>query len=252
MALRNRVILGRLLGGESMLEKDEVDVYFYKSTEGLEKYIGKDDLDYDLVVGYFLSESRLFVISYSDGTYFAENYYQTETLGWYPEIAYEWDERFNFDDNDERYKEELYLLQTLFGKVSNDLPDLAKDLFIRLIGGKDLASKKELSSEVYLYKGKEDLDYVLSLLKDSEAFDPKTEKLVGALVTKERILTVIHSNKNTNYKGSNGFIGNSYYKNDDGSWQHTEGYAWTSEYETSKHLGTILENVFGLPSFIKN
>lgn len=126
MALRNRVILGRLLGGESMLNKDERDVYFYKSTEGLEKYISRDDLDYSLVVGYFLSESRLFVISYSDGTYFAESYYQTETLEWDEETAYEWDERYNGDDNDERFKEELYLLQTLFGKVSNDLPDLAK------------------------------------------------------------------------------------------------------------------------------
>lgn len=251
MALRNRVILGRLLGGESMLNKDERDVYFYKSIEGLEKYISKDDLDYSLVVGYFLSESRLFVISHSDGTYFAESYYQTETLEWEEEIAYEWDEKYNCDGNDERFKEELYLLQTLFGKVSNDLPDLAKDLFIRLIGNKDLVSQKELSSEIFLYKEQADLDYILSVLNDSKAFDPQTEKLVGALVTKERILTVIHSNKNTNYKGSNGYLGNSYHKNSDGSWYHAEGYAWTSEFETSKHLGTILENVFGLPSFIK-
>lgn len=123
-----------------------------------------------------------------------------------------------------------------------------KDLFVALLGGEFMSSPKEFSSNIRLFSSKADLDYIKKTLNDDEVTgDGKT--LVGAIVTSERILTIVHRDRNTNYRGSNGYIGSSYQKSSNGTWFETEAYAWNEEYEVDKSLATKLEELFGRPAF---
>ena len=123
-----------------------------------------------------------------------------------------------------------------------------KELFVALLGGEFMSSPKELSSNICLFSSKADLDYIKKTLNDNE-LTGDGETLVGAIVTSERILTIVHRDRNTNYRGSNGYIGSSYQKNADGTWTDTGGYSWNEEYEVDKSLATKLEKLFGRPAF---
>lgn len=123
-----------------------------------------------------------------------------------------------------------------------------KDLFVALLGGEVMSSPKELSSNIHLFSSKADLDYIKETLNDDELIGDG-ETLVGAIVTSERILTIVHRDRNTNYLGSNGYIGSSYQKSSTGIWVETEAYAWNEEYEVDKSLATKLEELFGRPAF---
>lgn len=123
-----------------------------------------------------------------------------------------------------------------------------KELFVALLGGEFMSSPKELSSNIHLFSSKADLDYIKKTLNDDEVTGDG-ETLVGAIVTSERILTIVHRDRNTNYRGSNGYIGSSYQKNPAGAWYETEAYAWNEEYEVDKSLATKLEGLFGRPAF---
>ena len=130
-----------------------------------------------------------------------------------------------------------------------------KALFVALLGNKEMALPRELENNISLFTNKVDLDYIEDVLYyrnplNDEPLAGDGETLVGAIVTNRRILTIVHRNRNVNYRESNGYIGSSFHKSENG-YVEEEAYAWISEFETSKHLGTILENVFGLPSFIK-
>ena len=123
-----------------------------------------------------------------------------------------------------------------------------KDLFVALLGGEVMSSPKELSSNIHLFSSKADLDYIKKTLNDDEVTGDG-ETLVGAIVTNTRILTIVHRDHNTNYRGSNGYIGSSYQKSSNGTWVETEAYAWNEEYEVAKSLATKLEELFGRPAF---
>lgn len=123
-----------------------------------------------------------------------------------------------------------------------------KELFIALLGGEILSSPKELSSNIHLFSSKADLEYIEKTL-DEDELTGDGETLVGAIVTSERILTIVHRDRNTNYRGSNGYIGSSYQKSSNGTWSETEAYAWNEEYEVDKSLATKLEELFGRPAF---
>ena len=123
-----------------------------------------------------------------------------------------------------------------------------KDLFIALLGGEVMSSPKELSSNIHLFSSKADLDYIKKTLNDDEVTGDG-ETLVGAIVTNTRILTIVHRDRNTNYRGSNGYVGSSYQKSSTGTWSETEAYAWNEEYEVDKPLATKLEELFGRPAF---
>lgn len=123
-----------------------------------------------------------------------------------------------------------------------------KELFVALLGGEFMSSSKELSSNIHLFSSKADLDYIKKTLNDDEVTG-NGETLVDAIVTSERILTIVHRNRNTNYRGSNGYIGSSYQKSSNGTWSETEAYAWNEEYEVDKSLATKLEELFGRPAF---
>lgn len=123
-----------------------------------------------------------------------------------------------------------------------------KELFVALLGGEVMSSPKELSSNIRLFSSKADLDYIKKTLNDDE-ITGNGETLVGAIVTSERILTIVHRDRNTNYRGSNGYIGSSYQKSSAGTWSETGSYAWNEEYEVDKSLATALEKLFGRPAF---
>lgn len=123
-----------------------------------------------------------------------------------------------------------------------------KKLFVALLGGEVMSSPKELSSNIRLFSSKADLDYIKKTLNDDE-ITGNGETLVGAIVTSERILTIVHRNRNTNYRGSNGYIGSSYQKSSSGTWSESGSYAWNEEYEVDKSLATALEKLFGRPAF---
>lgn len=123
-----------------------------------------------------------------------------------------------------------------------------KDLFVALLGGEVMSSPKELSSNIHLFSSKADLDYIKKTLNDDEVTGDG-ETLVGAIVTNTRILTIVHRGRNTNYRGSNGYVGSSYQKSSTGTWSETEAYAWNEEYEVDKPLATKLEELFGRPAF---
>jgi hypothetical protein len=122
-----------------------------------------------------------------------------------------------------------------------------KELFVALLGGEVMSSPKELSSNIHLFSSKADLDYIKKTLNDEITGNGET--LVGAIVTSERILTIVHRDRNTNYRGSNGYIGSSHQKSSAGTWSETEAYAWNEEYEVDKSLATELEKLFGRPAF---
>lgn len=122
-----------------------------------------------------------------------------------------------------------------------------KELFVALLGGEVMSSPKELSSNIHLFSSKADLDYIKKTLNDEITGNGET--LVGAIVTSERILTIVHRDRNTNYRGSNGYIGSSHQKSSAGTWSETEAYAWNEEYEVDKSLSTELEKLFGRPAF---
>ena len=122
-----------------------------------------------------------------------------------------------------------------------------KELFVALLGGEFMSSPKELSSNIHLFSSKADLNYIKKNLNDDEVTGDG-ETLVGAIVTNTRILTVVHRDRNTNYRGSNGYIGSSYQKSSAGTWSETEAYAWNEEYEVDKSLATELEKLFGRPA----
>lgn len=123
-----------------------------------------------------------------------------------------------------------------------------KDLFVALLGGEVMSSPKELSSNIHLFSSKADLDYIKKTLNDDEVTGDG-ETPVGAIVTNTRILTIVHRDRNTNYRGSNGYVGSSYQKSSTGTWSETEAYAWNEEYEVDKPLATKLEELFGRPAF---
>lgn len=123
-----------------------------------------------------------------------------------------------------------------------------KDLFVALLGGEVMSSPKELSSNIHLFSSKADLYYIKKTLNDDEVTGDG-ETLVGAIVTNTRILTIVHRDRNTNYHGSNGYVGSSYQKSSTGTWSETEAYAWNEEYEVDKPLATKLEELFGRPAF---
>lgn len=123
-----------------------------------------------------------------------------------------------------------------------------KVLFVALLGGEVMSSPKELSSNIHLFSSKADLDYIKKTLNDDEVTGDG-ETLVGTIITNTRILTIVHRDRNTNYRGSNGYVGSSYQKSSTGTWSETEAYAWNEEYEVDKPLATKLEELFGRPAF---
>lgn len=128
-----------------------------------------------------------------------------------------------------------------------------KELFIALLGNKDLALPRELENNISLFTNKVDLDYIEDVLyhrnpMNGEPLAGEGETLVGAIVTKQRILTIVHRNRPTNYQGSNGYIGSSFHRHENG-YIEEEAYAWTREYELDQTLAKTLEKVFELPAF---
>ena len=128
-----------------------------------------------------------------------------------------------------------------------------KELFIALLGNKDLALPRELENNISLFTNKVDLGYIEDVLyhrnpMNDEPLAGEGETLVGAIVTKRRILTIVHHNRSTNYQGSNGYIGSSFHRQENG-YIEEEGYAWTKEYELNQTLASTLEKVFGLPAY---
>ena len=128
-----------------------------------------------------------------------------------------------------------------------------KELFIALLGNKDLALPRELENNISLFTNKVDLDYIEDVLyhrnpMNDEPLAGEGETLVGAIVTKQRILTIVHRNRPTNYQRSNGYIGSSFHRHENG-YIEEEAYAWTREYELDQTLAKTLEKVFELPAF---
>lgn len=133
-------------------------------------------------------------------------------------------------------------LRRLVVESKNDSVDIAKDLFVALLGSEDLVLDGEFDSEIKLLKSQKDLEEALNTLEEVEDRD---ETLVGAIVTSKRYMLISHVYKENLYKHSNGYIGSTYYKGKDGSWWHEAAYAWTKDYEISDELANVLENVFG-------
>lgn len=128
-----------------------------------------------------------------------------------------------------------------------------KALFVALLGNENMALPRELENNISLFTNKVDLDYIEDVLYhrnplNDEPLAGDGETLVGAIVTNRRILTIVHRNRNTKYQGSNGYIGSSFHKHENG-YVEEEGYAWTKEYEVDKSLATKLEELFGRPAF---
>lgn len=130
-----------------------------------------------------------------------------------------------------------------------------KELFIALLGNKDLALPKEIDNSISLFTSKVDLEYIMDVLHyrnpNHNEVTGDGETLVGAFVTHGRILTIVHRNRPTNYQGSNGYIGSSYLNDKDENWFEFEAYAWNEEYEVSETLAAELEKRFGCLAYLK-
>lgn len=117
-----REILAQLLGGEDLLDKGETGFKLVKSAPDLENFKFFSEFtseDFENVVGYIQSSTRLFVIEKhvaKDGeiTYTAENYYKNKAEEWEDSIAYEYSEYFADDLED--LKKDIELIQELFEK----------------------------------------------------------------------------------------------------------------------------------------
>ena len=115
-----REILAQLLGGVDLLDKGETGFKLVKSAPDLENFKFFSEFtseDFENVVGYIQSSTRLFVIEKhvaKDGeiTYTAESYYQNKEGVWEDSIAYEYSEYFADDLED--LKKDIELLQGLF------------------------------------------------------------------------------------------------------------------------------------------
>ena len=115
-----REILAQLLGGEGLLDKGETGFKLVKSAPNLENFKFFSEFtseDFEDVVGYIQSSTRLFVIEKhvaKDGeiTYTAENYYKNKAGEWVEEVNYEYTEYFANDIED--WKKNLEILQGLF------------------------------------------------------------------------------------------------------------------------------------------
>ena len=120
--LTAREVLLQLLGGEDMLIKGEKDFKLVKSAPDLGNFKFFSEFtseDFEDVVGYIQSSTRLFVIEKhvtKDGeiTYTAESYYQNKEGVWVDSIAYEYSEYFADDLED--LKKDIELIQELFEK----------------------------------------------------------------------------------------------------------------------------------------
>lgn len=117
-----REILAQLLGGEDLLDKGEMGFKLVKSAPDLENFKFFSEFtseDFEDVVGYIQSSTRLFVVEKhvaKDGeiTYTAESYYQNKEGAWVESIAYEYSEYFADDLED--LKKDIELIQELFEK----------------------------------------------------------------------------------------------------------------------------------------
>ena len=122
VGLSVREILAQLLGGEGLLDKGETGFKLVKSAPNLENFKFFSEFtseDFEDVVGYIQSSTRLFVIEKhvaKDGeiTYTAESYYQNKEGEWVESIAYEYSEYFADDLED--LKNDIELIQELFEK----------------------------------------------------------------------------------------------------------------------------------------
>lgn len=117
-----RDILAQLLGGEDLLDKGETGFKLvkFKSAPDLENFKFFSEFtseDFESVVGYIQSSTRLFVISRFEDkngevTYTAENYFKNKAGEWQEEVNYEYTEYFANDI--EVWKKNLEILQELF------------------------------------------------------------------------------------------------------------------------------------------
>lgn len=115
-----REILAQLLGGEDLLDKGETGFKLVKSAPDLENFKFFSEFtseDFENVVGYIQSSTRLFIISRFEDkngevTYTAENYYKNKAGEWVEEVNYEYTEYFANDIED--WKKNLEILQGLF------------------------------------------------------------------------------------------------------------------------------------------
>lgn len=115
-----REILAQLLGGEDLLDKGETGFKLVKSAPNLENFKFFSEFtseDFENVVGYIQSSTRLFVISRFEDkngevTYTAEDYFKNESGEWLESIFYEYTEYFANDIED--WKKNLEILQGLF------------------------------------------------------------------------------------------------------------------------------------------
>ena len=128
-----------------------------------------------------------------------------------------------------------------------------KELFIALMGGENMALPRELENNISLFTSKVDLDYIKDVLYyrnplNDEPLAGDGETLVGAIVTRRRIITIVHRNRNVNYRESNGYVGSSFHCHEDG-YVEEEAYAWTEEFEVEKSVTDKLEKLFGRPAF---
>lgn len=115
-----REILAQLLGGVDLLDKGETGFKLVKSAPNLENFKFFSEFtseDFEDVVGYIQSSTRLFIISRFEDkngevTYTAENYYKNKAGEWQEEVNYEYTEYFANDIED--WKKNLEILQGLF------------------------------------------------------------------------------------------------------------------------------------------
>ena len=115
-----REILAQLLGGVDLLDKGETGFKLVKSAPDLENFKFFSEFtseDFEDVVGYIQSSTRLFVIEKhvaknGEITYTAESYYKNKSGVWEESIAYEYSGYFADDLED--LKKNIELLQGLF------------------------------------------------------------------------------------------------------------------------------------------
>lgn len=122
VGLSVREILAQLLGGEGLLDKGETGFKLVKSAPNLENFKFFSEFtseDFENLVGYIQSSTRLFVISKFEDkngevTYTAEDYFKNESGEWQEAVNYEYTEYFANDIED--WKKNLEILQGLFEK----------------------------------------------------------------------------------------------------------------------------------------
>lgn len=108
------------MGGVDLLDKGETGFKLVKSAPDLENFKFFSEFtseDFENVVGYIQSSTRLFIISRFEDkngevTYTAENYYKNKAGEWVEEVNYEYTEYFANDIED--WKKNLEILQGLF------------------------------------------------------------------------------------------------------------------------------------------